>query len=127
MAGVKLHFPKITVCLNHAPYSPECSCVHTELLGFLEVFFHWHEQLQFHVKYLGSRLYYGMLAFCSGEKKIRAHLSSVLQVLDGEMDSNYNIQVEPHAMIVIPLTCTNNVTSNLYAAITIENKVLFIP
>lgn len=30
-------------------------------------------------------------------------------------------------MIMIPLTCTNNVASKLYAAITIENKVLYIP
>lgn len=36
-------FPKITVCLNCAPYSPEHGCVHAELLGFLEVLFPWHE------------------------------------------------------------------------------------
>lgn len=65
--------------------------------------------------------------FLFGRKKIRAHLSPVLRVLDGEMGSNYNIQVGPHAMVMIPLTSTNNVTSKLYAAITIENKILFIP
>lgn len=43
------------------------------------------------------------MAFCLGEKKIRAHLTPMLQVLDDELDSNYmilyyNIQVEPHAI-----------------------------
>lgn len=69
-------------------------------------------------------LWYDGLLF--GRKNIRAHLSPMLQVPNGEMDSNFNIQVEPHAMIMVPLACTNNVTSSLYAAITIENKVLFI-
>lgn len=49
----------------------------------------------------------------------------MLQVVGGEMDSNDNIQVQPHAMIMILLTRTNNVTSNLFAAITIDSKVLF--
>lgn len=70
-------------------------------------------------------LWYDGLLF--ERKKIRAHLSPMLQVPDGEIDSNDNIQVEPHAMIMVLLACTNNMTSNLYAAITIEKKVLFIP